>query len=154
MSKQPEPLVRRCGLIWPLATAAFATMFLTALVPLPSFPADFKSSMRTTHDHEGALAGSEAAFYTAMAKVNARMHQEMEVAPTGDPDRDFVGMMIPHHQGAIDMARVLLKYGRDERLRRLAQAIIVEQGQEIAYMRTFYAAPGTPRSGANHDADR
>jgi uncharacterized protein (DUF305 family) len=53
---------------------------------------------------------------------------------SGNIDRDFVRMMIPHHQGAIDMARVLLKYGQDERLKRLAQSIIVEQGQEISYM--------------------
>jgi uncharacterized protein (DUF305 family) len=50
-------------------------------------------------------------------------------------------MMIPHHQGSIDMARVLLKYGQDERLKRLAQSIIVEQGQEISYMRTLLDAP-------------
>ena len=61
----------------------------------------------------------------------------MEIARSGNIDRDFVRMMIPHHQGAIDMARVLLKYGQDERLKRLAQSIIVEQGQEITYMRTL-----------------
>ena len=73
--------------------------------------------------------------------MNARMHAGMEIAPSGDVDQDFVRMMIPHHQGAIDMARVLLKHGRDERLRRLAQAIIVEQGQEITYMRTLQDSP-------------
>ena len=61
----------------------------------------------------------------------------MEIAPSGDIDRDFTRMMIPHHQGAIDMALVQLKYGRNEKLRRLAQSIIVEQGQEIAYMRSL-----------------
>lgn len=53
----------------------------------------------------------------------ARMHIAMAAAkPTGDPDRDFAAMMIPHHQGAIDMAEIQLRFGRDERLRRLAQA--------------------------------
>jgi uncharacterized protein (DUF305 family) len=52
----------------------------------------------------------------------------------GDPDRDFAAMMIPHHQGAIDMAKVELIYGRDPVLRRLAQGIIVEQQQEIELM--------------------
>jgi uncharacterized protein (DUF305 family) len=56
-------------------------------------------------------------------------------------------MMIPHHQGAIDMALLQLKYGRDEKLKRLAQSIIVEQGQEIAYMRTLLDTP----SGATPD---
>lgn len=79
-------------------------------------------------------------FYGEMTSANARMHEGMKIAPSGDLDRDFAQMMIPHHQGAIDMARVLLKYGRDERLRRLAQSIIIEQQQEIAYMRNLLKA--------------
>jgi uncharacterized protein (DUF305 family) len=76
-----------------------------------------------------------------MTQGIARMHETMEVTPSGEPDRDFMLMMIPHHQGAIDMALVVLKYGHDERLKRLAQSIIVEQGQEITYMRTLLGAP-------------
>jgi uncharacterized protein (DUF305 family) len=91
---------------------------------------------------------SDPAFYAEMANVNTRMHDGMEIAPSGNIDRDFVRMMIPHHQGAIDMARVLLKYGQDERLKRLAQSIIIEQGQEIIYMRTLLNAP------ANESAPR
>jgi uncharacterized protein (DUF305 family) len=64
----------------------------------------------------------------------ARMHAAMNVPFTGDADRDFARMMIPHHQGAIDMALVELRYGKDKRLRRLAQEIIVAQQQEIAVM--------------------
>jgi uncharacterized protein (DUF305 family) len=64
-----------------------------------------------------------------------RMNSGMAAArPTGDHDRDFAAMMIPHHQGAIDMAKVELIYGRDPVLRRLAQGIIVEQQQEIELM--------------------
>lgn len=80
-------------------------------------------------------------FDDEMAQVITRMHETMEVTHSGDPDRDFLRMMIPHHQGAIDMARVVLKHGHDERIRRLAQSIIVEQGQEITYMETLLAAP-------------
>jgi len=58
----------------------------------------------------------------------------MTAKPTNDPDRDFAAMMIPHHQGAIDMAKVELIYGRDPVLRRLAEGIIVEQQQEIELM--------------------
>jgi len=86
--------------------------------------------------------------------VNARMHAGMEVAPRGDVDRDFIQMMIPHHQGAIDMALVLLKHGRDERLRRLAQSIIVEQGQEITYMRTLQNPPSAQPSATLHITDQ
>jgi uncharacterized protein (DUF305 family) len=68
------------------------------------------------------------------ADAVARMHAAMDVPFTGDADRDFARMMIPHHQGAIDMALVELRYGKDERLKRLAQEIIVEQQQEIAVM--------------------
>jgi uncharacterized protein (DUF305 family) len=68
----------------------------------------------------------------AMERMDSGM---MAAKPTGDPDRDFAAMMIPHHQGAIDMAKVELIYGRDPVLRRLAQGIIVEQQQEIELMR-------------------
>lgn len=60
---------------------------------------------------------------------------DMNVKPTGDVDVDFAAMMIPHHQGAIDMALAQLRYGKNEQLRRIAQEIIVEQQQEIIAMR-------------------
>lgn len=74
-------------------------------------------------------------FRSTMDAAMTRMHQAMAAPGTGDPDRDFAAMMIPHHQGAIEMAEIQLRFGRDERLRRLAQGIIVEQTQEIAVMR-------------------
>jgi Domain of unknown function (DUF305) len=80
-------------------------------------------------------SASEATFHSEMGRVNARMHAGMRVAPSGNTDRDFARMMVAHHQGAIDMALLQLKYGSDKRLRRLAQTIVVEQGQEISYMR-------------------
>src|ERR1700687_1618955 len=64
-----------------------------------------------------------------------KMMADMTIKPTGDVDRDFVAMMVPHHQGAIDMAQAVLRYGHNEQLRRLAQEIIVTQQQEIAAMR-------------------
>lgn len=87
----------------------------------------------------GGAAGITSAdtklFESEMGRVMARMHEGMAAAkPTGNPDRDFATMMIPHHQGAIDMAEIQLRFGKDERLRRLAQGIIVEQRQEIAVM--------------------
>lgn len=82
----------------------------------------------------------------------ARMHAAMEIQPTGDIDRDFVAMMIPHHQGGIDMAVAVLRYSKNERIRRLAQEIIIEQQEEIAALRlavgdpppTSYPAPTLP----------
>jgi uncharacterized protein (DUF305 family) len=83
-----------------------------------------------THEDIAALNGFEA----MIAEAVGRMHSAMHIPFTGDPDRDFARMMIPHHQGAIDMAIAELRYGKDERLKRLAQEIIVEQQQEIAVM--------------------
>ena len=85
----------------------------------------------------GAMSKAADDFYTLMDGVVARMHVAMHVAPSGDPDRDFARMMVPHHQGAIDMALLELRFGKDERLRRLAQGIIIEQGQEIQVMRSI-----------------
>src|SRR5258705_9626108 len=73
-----------------------------------------------------------------------RMMADMTIKPTGDVDRDFVAMMVSHHQGAIDMARAELKYGRNEQLRRMAQEIIVTQQQEIAAMRLAVGDPLPP----------
>jgi Domain of unknown function (DUF305) len=59
---------------------------------------------------------------------------DMTVKPTGDVDRDFVAMMVPHHQGAIDTAEAFLRYGPNQQLRRIGQEIAVTQRQEIAAM--------------------
>jgi uncharacterized protein (DUF305 family) len=81
-------------------------------------------------------AGSpDASFQREMAESMRRMDEGMMVRPSANPDRDFAAMMIPHHQGAIDMAKAELKFGHDPVLRRLAQGIIVEQQQEIQLMR-------------------
>jgi len=82
-----------------------------------------------------AEGAADQSFHRAMAEAMDRMTKDMAVAHTGDPDRDFAAMMIPHHQGAIDMAKVQLQFGRNPVLRRLAQAIIVEQQHEIDVMR-------------------
>jgi len=75
-------------------------------------------------------------FKQGMMESMEKMDRDMKAAPmTGDPDHDFAAMMIPHHQGAIDMAKVELLYGKDPALRRLAQEIIVTQEQEIVVMR-------------------
>jgi len=89
-----------------------------------------------------AAVAPDDSFSSMMAGAMTRMHAAMMTPTTGDPDRDFAVMMIPHHQGAIDMAEAELRFGKDERLRRLAQAIIVEQRQEIAVMQAILAEKG------------
>ncbi|MCQ8241623.1 CopM family metallochaperone [Rhizosaccharibacter radicis] len=76
----------------------------------------------------------------------ARMQHDMDAAPmTGDPDKDFVAMMLPHHQGAVDMAEVELRYGHDPQMRRLAAGIVKAQRTEIDEMRRWQAAHGVAR---------
>jgi uncharacterized protein (DUF305 family) len=82
-----------------------------------------------------AEAGAQTSFEQLMGEAMNLMDEGMSIRHSGDPDRDFAAMMIPHHQGAIDMAKAELQFGRDPVLRRLAQAIIVEQQQEIELMR-------------------
>ena len=77
-----------------------------------------------------------------------KMMNDMAIKPTGDIDRDFVAMMIPHHQGAIDMAISELRYGKNEQLRRIAQEIIVDQMQEIAAMKLAIGESATSSTPA------
>src|SRR6266478_6657796 len=86
----------------------------------------------------------EAAFLAENEAAMAKMMAAMEIKPSGDVDRDFVAMMAPHHQGAIDMAQAELRYGHNEQLRRMAQEIIVTQQQEIAAMRLAVGDPLPP----------
>ena len=82
-----------------------------------------------------AATVDEAPFWKENEAAMIKMMNDMAIKPTGDIDRDFAAMMIPHHQGAIDMAISELRYGRNEQLRRIAQEIIVDQMQEIAAMK-------------------
>jgi uncharacterized protein (DUF305 family) len=96
-----------------------------AMAMAGSAASDPASNKNLAHE-QPFLQGNEA----AMAKMMAGMH----VQPTGDIDRDFVAMMAPHHQGAIDMCVAFLPYAQNPQLKRLCQEIIVTQQQEIAAM--------------------
>lgn len=106
------------------AAAVLAACLATAVHAAPPPPA----ASADPHCGEARFLQENAA---AMEKMMAAMHS----APKGDVDRDFVAMMVPHHQGAIDMAQLVLRYGRNRRIRRIAQEIIVTQQQEIVAMR-------------------
>jgi hypothetical protein len=86
----------------------------------------------------------EAPYLSETTGAMAKMMIDMGIQPTGDVDRDFVAMMAPHHQGAIDMAIAVLRYGRNTQVKRLAQEIIVTQQQEIAAMRLAVGEPLPP----------
>lgn len=94
-----------------------------------------------THDTRSAAADDRTPFLAENDAAMTKMMSAMAVKPTGDINRDFIEMMIPHHQGAIDMAQSYLRHGSNEQLKRLAQEIIVEQLQEIAAMRMALGDP-------------
>lgn len=96
------------------------------------------------HGSHGTAA--PAAADTAATKdykaANDKMHKEMGIAFSGDADVDFARGMIPHHQGAVDMAKVVLAHGKDPELRKLAQGVITEQEKEIAFLRDWLKKQG------------
>ncbi len=117
--------------------------------------AEFLASAHDGPQHDGlqavphlrttdAAIGEEASFLDENEAAMKKMMNEMTVKPSGDVDRDFVAMMVPHHQGAIDMALAVLRHGRNAQIRRLAQEIIVTQQEEIAAMRLAVGDPLPP----------
>ncbi|WP_377296002.1 DUF305 domain-containing protein [Rhizobium sp. SGZ-381] len=103
------------------------------------------------HAGHGEMKGSmmsqvpkaaDTASTRAFEAANRKMHTDMAVTYTGDADVDFVRSMIPHHQGAIDMARVELEHGKDPKIRALAQDVIKAQEAEIAEMKAWLKSHG------------
>ncbi|SCY77691.1 CopM family metallochaperone [Microvirga guangxiensis] len=85
---------------------------------------------------------TDSAATKAYREANAKMHRDMDIPYTGDSDVDFVRGMIPHHQGAIDMAKVALQNTKDEQIRQWATAVIREQEREIAEMQAWLKKKG------------
>jgi len=116
-------------------TLILAGAFAFAL-SLPVF-ADDMSGMDMSKPM-GDQGASSKAYNDAMGK----MHKDMMINYSGDADADFVRGMIPHHQGAIDMAKIELKYGKDPELRKLAEAVVTAQEAEIKEMKAWLKKHG------------
>jgi Domain of unknown function (DUF305) len=134
------------------AIFAARVLFAFALPPI-AFAHDAHPPVSTA-----AASADEQAFLKDNEAAMTKMMDGMAAKPSGDIDRDFAAMMIPHHQGAIDMAVLELRDGKNEQLRRIAQEIIVDQLQEIAAMKLAIGEPAdntgpaptqsTPRTAA------
>ncbi len=112
--------------------AAFC-MLLLSVGALPAHAQMDHSKMG--HAMAPAKSESDKEFAAAMTK----MHKDMAIKYSGNADVDFVRGMIPHHQGAIDMAKTELKYGKDETIRKLAEDVVKAQEAEIAMMKDWLA---------------
>lgn len=121
-----------------MKSALFAITFVPLALAAPAAIA--QSQDHSHHQHTTTPTASEIAALAsvkAYAAANERMHKDMSITFSGDADADFVRGMIPHHQGAVDMAKVLLAHGKDPALRRLANNIIRSQNAEIAMMKAW-----------------
>src|SRR6201987_184387 len=102
------------------------------------------ASLASAQDLSRQPSAAKVAFLKENNAAMTKMMNHMAVKPTGDVDHDFVAMMAPHHQGAIDMSEAELRYGHNEQLLRIAQDIVVEELQEIAAMRAASGEKLTP----------
>jgi len=113
--------------------AVAAAAYLTVFLENPQSLVDYISAICARSF--GSAPATEAPYLAENVSAMTKMMIDMGIRPSGDVDTDFVAMMVPHHRGAIEMARAELRYGRNEPLRRMAQEIIVNQLQEITAMR-------------------
>jgi len=132
-----------------MKSISYKTTFII-LLALSSFKVSGQGKVSDPHAGHAAHAGhssSEPNKATSSPstkkyqQINNNMHKSMDIKFTGDADKDFLAAMIPHHQGAIDMAEVVLQHGKNPKIRQLAQEIITMQKKEIAEMRQLLKEP-------------
>jgi uncharacterized protein (DUF305 family) len=115
---------------------AFLCSAALGLLALSPMAASAQQSMKGMDMSAAPVAGGSSDAFKA---ADAKMMKDMDVPLTGDADKDFVAGMIPHHAGAVDMAEVELRYGKDPALKKLARDIVAAQNKEIAFMKQWQA---------------
>ena len=115
-----------------LAVIAAVTLALTGIAVAQTVPMDHSKMAMP-------MAADASAATKAFTEANSKMHKDMTITFTGNADVDFIKGMLPHHQGAVDMAKIVIQYGKDPEVRKLAQAIIKAQNKEIAWMKSWLA---------------
>jgi hypothetical protein len=118
-----------------LATTASVGATSFALAQDPTEAHHIRGAMPIQYVADRSYGSEEQPFLSENEAAMKKMMADMTIKPTGDVGRDFVAMMVPHHQGAVDMAKAELRYGHNEQLRRMAQEIVATQQQEIMVMR-------------------
>jgi uncharacterized protein (DUF305 family) len=118
-----------------LATTASVAATSFALADGPARRDHLGKTMPIQYVADWSNHSEEQPFLSENVAAMNKMMVDMTVKPTGDVDRDFVAMMVPHHQGAVDMAKAELKYGHNAQLRQLAQEIVAAQQKQITAMR-------------------
>jgi uncharacterized protein (DUF305 family) len=137
-----------------LAATVSVTATSFALAQDPARTCHVLAAMPIQYAADRSDHSSEQPFLSENTAAMNKMMAGMTIKPTGDVDRDFVAMMVPHHQGAIDMAQAELRYGHNERLRRLARQIVATQQPEIKVMQDAMGdeqPPTAQSSGPAHE---
>ncbi|MGO4572445.1 CopM family metallochaperone [Microvirga sp. 2TAF3] len=118
-----------------------ALVLAVAATPVAAF-AQGTHGGHSGHSMSTSAPATDTQATSAYRDANTKMHRDMDIVFSNDPDVDFVRGMIPHHQGAIDMAKVVLQYGKDEQVRKWATDVIREQEREIAEMQAWLKSRG------------